>query len=369
MQNHVKNIALAGISLFALIALSSCSLDTSSQPATTPVDNSANQQSAIPPAAAATPNPAPAKELTAEQAAETRGGPEDPQAPAAVVTISITSPKNQAAFTEEPVKFVGAVSSNTKTIGVKATNSGINQVDDYMLTNYKAGDTTFNYGASVAWNNLREGSNTYIFTAYSGDGGSASTSLTIFYTTGGAEMGKPVIYLYPKKEMNVYVNVKPTDGISKSEPAIKNGWNVRAEPNGTITNLADSKVYPYLFWEGFASHFVTPKEGFVVAKNDVSKFFDEKLSTLGLNKQEIADFKDFWTPKLAAKPYYFITFIDKQSLDAYAPLTVSPSPDSIIRVFFDHQGLDKKVTVPEQKLTPGVRKGFALIEWGGRLYP
>lgn len=363
MQNHVKNIALAGISLFALIAFSSCSLDTSSQPATPPVDNAANQkqiqdlQNQV-------------KNLQSQIDATNKDKESATPSAAEVtpITINITSPKNKAYFTEEPVKFVGAVSSNTKRIGVKATNLDITQVDDYVLTNYKAGDTTFNYGASAAWNNLKEGTNTYIFTAYS-DGGSASTSFTIFYTVGGAEMGKPVIYLYPEKAMNVYVNVKPTDGISKSEPAIKDGWNVRAEPNGILTNLADSKVYPYLFWEGFASHFVTPKEGFVVAKNDVSKFFDEKLATLGLNKQEIADFKDFWTPKLAAKPYYFITFIDKQSLDAYAPLTVSPSPDSIIRVFFDHQGLDKKVTVPEQKLTPGVRKGFALIEWGGRLYP
>lgn len=357
MQNHVKKIALVGISLFALIAFSSCSL----YPAPPPVE-----KAALAPVNAAL---ASAKELTAEQAEETRDGPEDPLSPAAVVTISITSPKQNPTITEEPVKFVGAVSSNTKKIGVKAANQVGTKVDDYMLTNYKAGDTTFNYGASVAWNNLKEGSNTYIFTAYSGDGGSASTSITIYYTAGGAEMGKPVIYLYPEKAMNVYVNVKPTDGISKSEPDIKDGWNVRAEPNGTLTNLTDNKVYPYLFWEGFAKNFITPKEGFVVAKSDVSKFFDEKLSVLGLNKQEIADFKDYWVPHFTTKPYYFMTFIDTPTLNAYAPLTIEPKPDSIIRVFFDYKGLDKKTTVTEQKLTPVVRKGFAVTEWGGRLYP
>jgi|GEM_PF-1530719 len=282
--------------------------------------------------------------------------------------ITMTSPENQASFHEEPINFQGAVSANTVKVGVKASNSGSTQVDDYILQNYKAGNTTFKYGAKVEWNNLKEGSNTYVFTAYFQDGSTKSVSLTIYYYVGGAEMGKPVIYLYPEKTTEVFVNVKPTNGITVSDPALNDGWNVVATPNSEITNLADGKTYPYLFWEGFADNFKTPEEGFVVAKEDVSTFFDAKLSYLGLNEKEIADFKEYWVPKFDAKPYYFITFIDHKSIDAYAPLTVSPAPDSVIRVFFDYRGLDSKVSVTEQVLNKGTRNGFSLIEWGGRLY-
>lgn len=275
---------------------------------------------------------------------------------------------NPATVTEYPVKFNGFVSPNALKITVQATSVGHSKVDEYTLKNFKPGSKSFNYGASPEWNNLSPGTNTYIFTAYFEDGTSKSTSKTIFYHEGGAEMGKPVIYLYPTKETNISVNVKPTGGISVSIPAIGNGWNVTATPDGRITNLRDQKQYPYLFWEGFAANFTTPKEGFVVAKDRVSSFFDAKLSYMGMNQKEIADFKEFWVPRLATKPYYFITFIDQESIDRYAPLTVSPKPDTTIRVFFDYKGLDQSTIVAPQKLKAGLRNGFTLIEWGGRLY-
>lgn len=288
--------------------------------------------------------------------------------PASDTFIVIEKPLNQQSVYEYPVQFTGHLSPNGTKVTVRATSSGHTNVDEYTLLNYKAGATTFSYGASPAWNNLSQGSNTYIFTAYFTDGTTKSTSHTLYYSEGGAEMGKPVIYLYPTKTTSVSVNVKPTGGISVSIPEIGKGWNVTATPEGRITNRADQKVYPYLFWEGFAANFITPQEGFVVAKNQVSSFFDEKLAYMGMNQKEIADFKEFWVPHLGTKPYYFITFIDQESIDRYAPLTVSPKPDTAIRVFFDYKGLDQPMNVIAQKLKAGLRNGFTLIEWGGRLY-
>lgn len=271
-------------------------------------------------------------------------------------------------FYEHPIKFSGRVSLNTVKITVQATSADQPKVDEYTLQSYKPGSGIFSYGAAPQWNNLVEGSNTYIFTAYYGDGGSESISRTLYYAAGGAEMGKPVIYLYPTQTSKISVNVKPTGGISVSIPPINNGWNVVATPDGLITNLSDRKQYPYLFWEGFASDFTTPKEGFVVAKNQVSSFFDQTLRYQGMNEKEITDFKEFWVPKLTTKPYYFITYIDQDSIDRYAPLTVSPKPDTSIRIFFDYRGLDHRQEVTPQRLKAGVRNGFTLIEWGGRLY-
>lgn len=294
--------------------------------------------------------------------------------------ITLNKPENEASFHEQPIIFAGVVSPTTKKIVVTAKNGDPNcgpdadgicitySEDVYTLKDFKYGDSTFIYRANTEWSNLQYGSNDYIFKAYFDDGSTKTTSVKIFLSTAGAEMGKPVIYLYPEKETEVYVNVKPTNGISVSEPRIDNGWNVVATPEGQIYNRADGKAYPYLFWEGFAVNFKTPKEGFVIAAKDVEKFFDNKLSILGLNQKEIADFKEFWVPRLSGKTYYFITFIPQADFDNYAPLTVNPKPNSIIRVFFDYKGLDNKIVVKEQQLLTPERKGFTVVEWGGRLY-
>jgi len=92
------------------------------------------------------------------------------------------------------------------------------------------------------------------------------------------------------------------------------------------------------------------------------------LKVLGMNEVEIADFKEFWIPRLSDAPYYFITFVPQEQFDSYAPLTVEPKPDSIIRIFFDYKPLENPLRVAEQKLTTPTRDGFTVVEWGGRLY-
>lgn len=284
--------------------------------------------------------------------------------------ITLNSPANETSFHEEPIVFKGIVSPDTTKIVVTWTHEAFGQTseDVYKLQNFKYEDTTFKYSAKGSYDNLRQGTNNYEFKAYFDDGDVKTANVQIFYTVGGAEMGKPVIYLYPEETMEVSVNVVPQGGISISDPEIGEGWNVIANPNGEIFNLGDSEIYPYLFWEGFATTFVRPDEGFVVAQEGVSAFFDDKLAVLGLNGTEIADFKEFWVPRLAADPYYFITFVPQTEFDGYAPLTVVPTPDTVIRVFFDYQGLSEEVKVVEQQLEARERDGFSVIEWGGRLY-
>jgi len=292
--------------------------------------------------------------------------------------VTLNSPANESDHHEEPIIFNGVVSPNTTKIIVTATggdpNTGPDMLgmpyynDVYTLQEFKSGDTSFTYRASMDWNNLTWGTNDYEFKAYFDDGTTSATYTTIFFSPSTAEIGKPVVYLYPEKTMKVFVDVEPTGGISISEPELGDGWNVVATPESKIYNFADRQVYPYLFWEGYSYDFKTPEEGFVVEADGIDKFFDEKLAVLGLNDVEIADFKEFWVPMLDGDPYYFITFISQEDFDEYAPLTVSPEPDSVIRVFFDYKGLDEKVRVVEQKLETPVREGFAVVEWGGRIY-
>lgn len=185
-----------------------------------------------------------------------------------------------------------------------------------------------------------------------------------------AECGKPVIYLYPEKPMAVNVQVKPGNGLNVSIPEYGDGWNVFADTESNITNTKDGKTYPYLFWEGQGKvPYVTPSVGFVVAKSGLNMFFDEKLGQLGLIGKEIEDFKEFWLPEMTKndKPYYFVTFLSKRFMDLNAPLTISPSPDTVIRVMMDYKELDQYRDVAELKISAPERKGFTAVEWGGML--
>jgi hypothetical protein len=181
-----------------------------------------------------------------------------------------------------------------------------------------------------------------------------------------AECGKPVIYLYPEQTTDVSVTVEPKGGMTVSDPFYNGGWQVKAEPNGQLTELKSGKQYPYLFWEGTGDLYQAPEKGFMVKRENVSREIPEKLKQLGLNQNEIKDFMEFWHPRMQAKPYYFVTFLGTQQMNQLAPLTVSPKPDTVVRVLMDFTPLDKPQVVEPLYLgaTPQ-RKGFTVIEWGG----
>jgi hypothetical protein len=187
--------------------------------------------------------------------------------------------------------------------------------------------------------------------------------------TPAAECGKPVIYLYPTKEMDVTVQVAPTGGFTVTEPQYPTGgWKVRAKPSGELYYYADSKTYPYLFWEGFGLNYQRPAEGFVVARKDVEQFLRTTLPKLGLLPHEYDEFIQFWLPKMQAEPYYFVSFMPQAEFDQYAPLAVSPKPDTVIRVFMDYEGLNAPMAVRQPEIRTPERNGFTVVEWGGALH-
>lgn len=180
-----------------------------------------------------------------------------------------------------------------------------------------------------------------------------------------AECGKPVIYLYPRKTMNVSVNVRPQGGLAYSEPELKGGWEVEAKPNGDLTEIKTGRYYPYLFWEGRGDIYEQPKLGWVVKRAGVKQFLIAKLAQLGLKRSETNDFLDFWLPKMQEKPYYFITFLGNAAMDKLAPLTIIPKPDTVIRILMDFTPLDKPITAKGFAVRAPKRKGFTVVEWGG----
>lgn len=182
-----------------------------------------------------------------------------------------------------------------------------------------------------------------------------------------AECGKPVIYLYPQKKEKISVKIDPVGGMTKSDPLYNGGWNVVASPDGRIINSADNAQYPYLFWEGRGGLYDTPNKGFVVSQSGVHQLLEEKLSLFGLNEKERQDFEEFWEPRMQGSPYYFVTFMGNNVMDKIAPISISPKPDTVIRVLMDFKPLQNPITVQGYHISTPVRKGFTVVEWGGVL--
>ncbi|MEG2851747.1 MAG: hypothetical protein RR879_02705, partial [Hydrogenoanaerobacterium sp.] len=76
------------------------------------------------------------------------------------------------------------------------------------------------------------------------------------------------------------------------------------------------------------------------------------------------DFISYWVPRLKDAPYNLITFAGEQ-YEQLAPLTVTPAPDSILRVHMVYKPINVPANLIEQKLKPFTRKGFTVVEWGG----
>lgn len=282
--------------------------------------------------------------------------------------------KNTAKYT--PEGYIGCSSANINLITVATdissrlieagtTNSGekiytVSKDDNIMKTaydNYKLGRTEnilsiTDFAASKPVFVYKDGLGDYIV-------------FTGREFAGLAECGKPVIYLYPTKDTQV--SVKVGADITKSEPEYGDGWtNVLATPSGRLT--VDGKSYNSLFWEGLG-HGIYPNinQGVIVKKEDLKSTMENHLSQLGLNAKESADFMDFWWPKMPATLYTRLTWFGTKQMNQLAPLSVSPKPDTTIRIFLDFEGLNSPINIQPQKLSSIPRKGFTLVEWGGLL--
>ncbi len=176
---------------------------------------------------------------------------------------------------------------------------------------------------------------------------------------------KPAIYLYPEKETQLSVYLKPQGRLTETIPFYQNGWqNILVNSQGEI--YFNQQKYPYLYYEAEIEQVVPPKEGWVVQQNKLKDFFEGILPLVGLNQQEAQDFKDYWLKKLKDKPYYFVSLLDQEYLDQIEKVEFSQKPDQFIRVRFFFAGLDEPIEVEPKLITrPPVRKGFVAVDWGG----
>jgi hypothetical protein len=182
---------------------------------------------------------------------------------------------------------------------------------------------------------------------------------------------KPLILLYPQKDINVDVSLSYISGFFATFPEYdpsKKGWSVLAHPDGTLIDQWTHQDTYGLFWEGnpINSKVFDLSKWFIVRGSDIRDFLYSKLTEIGLNTKEKSDFIMFWYPKLQNYPYIQITFAWEDYADI-AKLDINPKPDSLLRVFMVAKPLTESIQIPEQKLQKFERKWFSVVEWGGTI--
>ena len=174
---------------------------------------------------------------------------------------------------------------------------------------------------------------------------------------------KPVIYLYPEEDTEVDVTLTLDGELTCTYPVYRSGWHVTASPDGTLTDES-GQTYNYLYWEGDTNTVWDMSEGFCIKGEDTAAFLETALADLGLNRREANEFIVYWLPLMEQNPYNLIAFQTDAYTDA-AKLSISPSPDTLIRVFMAFQASDTFTDIPAQTLTAPDRIGFTAVEWGG----
>ncbi|MCD7801332.1 MAG: hypothetical protein LUH09_00195 [Clostridiales bacterium] len=176
---------------------------------------------------------------------------------------------------------------------------------------------------------------------------------------------KPVIYLYPEEETEVTVLLDYDGTLTTTYPAYGSGWQVTAQPDGTLTD-AQGREYSYLFWEGINDSGTEYdfSQGFCVRGENTAAFLQQVLAEMGLLPEEYNEFIVYWLPQMEGSEWNLISFQGAAYTD-HARLTVTPEPDSVLRVFMAWKPVDEEVELPAQQFDAFQREGFTLVEWGG----
>lgn len=173
---------------------------------------------------------------------------------------------------------------------------------------------------------------------------------------------KPNIYLYPQQSCSVKVSIEPNRKVLTSIPPYNEGWHVLANPDGSIPGTEG-----FLFYEASVTTKI-PEQGWVVAFNELSYFFDETLHKYGFNDTEIIDFIDYWPNRLPESPYYAIYPILNHDLNDVCPLEVVPTPDNELRLWFIFVPVDEPIDIESPSVPSFTRTGFVVTEWGGIIF-
>ena len=176
---------------------------------------------------------------------------------------------------------------------------------------------------------------------------------------------KPVIYLYPETDTVCSVKLTLDGELTCTYPEYgENGWdNFLAKPDGTLI-FEDGRSYYCLYWEGISNMRSDFSKGFCVKGKASAAFLEKALAEIGLNEREANEFIIYWLPILEENEYNVISF-QTENYDESAKLEITPTPDSVLRVFMSFYESEGFVEIEPQSFDRFERNGFVVVEWGG----
>ena len=75
---------------------------------------------------------------------------------------------------------------------------------------------------------------------------------------------KPIIYIYPDKEMDLTIKLKNDKLLTHTYPKYSGSWNIHVDTDGNIYDYKTNKNYYALYWEAFDNSEINMNEGFIV---------------------------------------------------------------------------------------------------------
>jgi hypothetical protein len=171
---------------------------------------------------------------------------------------------------------------------------------------------------------------------------------------------KPNIYLYSDHDLTARVRLAPELAITVSDPVYQPGMGWLAEiRDGSLNGNGD-----FLFYESVVPASVwQKKEGYVIRAESREQDMAFMLGRYGFNEKETVEFIDYWSSHLTGGIDYAFYPQETGAVDRVMPLSVSPIPDYVSRIWFYAEPLvsaPEPVTDPEQI----VREGLYVVEWG-----
>ncbi|KAK7056622.1 hypothetical protein VNI00_002339 [Paramarasmius palmivorus] len=157
--------------------------------------------------------------------------------------------------------------------------------------------------------------------------------------------GKPVIYLFSpnKRESRVELSlvpewefsaIYPVVPIKKSSKGQHIHGSVRTTPDGHLEDLATGLDVAYLFWEAH------PSDSVLLHIAEVPKYLDRSLIALGLHTEARTSFITYWLPSLLKHTHVALRYLPQAAYERAAPLSVTPTPDVVTRIFMLFKGID-----------------------------
>ncbi|KAH7102912.1 ubiquitin-domain-containing protein [Auriculariales sp. MPI-PUGE-AT-0066] len=239
----------------------------------------------------------------------------------------------------------------------------------------------------------------------------AGLDIVVIFTI--IRLRKPVIYLHSPTLLKATVSLSLSMAWSFSllypvAPIVFKGgcdhtsWTVDVRTDGTLYDTRTDTEVAYLYWEGETNlrpisppmtpdvpgaELFSPQTAVLLPSNsvllcfeDVPKYLDTALKAMSLSVEARTSFITFWLPAMYCHKHVALRFLPQGAYEGAAPLSVSPSPDVVTRVFMIFRGiLDSEISQwtrwsdPEAwKDVVGVDtaraadpKLFRVLEWGG----